>query len=1096
MLDPDYVELHCHSAFSFLDGASQPDELADRAAVLGYRALALTDHDNLCGALVFAHAARAVGVQPLTGCELTVEDGGERGHLTLLVEDREGYGNLCELLTLAHAGTRAPEGGPVVAEPAAPLESVLERAQGLVCLSGCATHGLLAAPLVRGERARAEARAGRLAEAFGERLWVELTRPFQRGDRARVRALVELARRRGLPLVATNDVHVHVRRRGPLQDALVAIRTHATLDACEPQRRGNREHVLKPPAEMAALFADLPEAVRATRQIAERCRFDLTRDLGYRPPQSAADPDRELAELTRARFAERYPPGSPHRSEAAARLQEELKLISHHELAGFFLLHFEVLELAREVALEVRGKDAARHVLPPGRGRGSSVGSIVCYLTGLSHVDPVEGRLSLGRFLNRELASVPDIDLDFPRDIRERLIVQVHERYGPRQSALVGAFATYRARGAIRELGKVLGLPPSDIARLASASDGWSAANVGEELRRLPGIAERAGDLRFRALDALAREIAGLPRHLAQHPGGMVISDRPLDRLVPLQPAAMAGRTLCQWDKDSCADAGFLKIDLLGLGMLSAVESCVTELGRAHGEHLDLSRIPLDDPEVYAEIQAADTVGVFQIESRAQMQMLLRTQPENLDDLVIEVALVRPGPIQGGAVHPYLHRRQALRRDPGFPIPYDHPLLEEPLRETLGVIVFQDQVLDVAQALAGFTAGQAETLRRAMSRRRSRAAMETQWQAFRDGALARGVPEHTAQLVFDKILAFSAFGFPKAHSAAFALLAYQSAWLRRHRPAAFLCALLNAQPMGFYPPASLVRDAERRGIEVRHPDLHRSHVEARLEDGAVRVGLAAIAGLGEEGAAAVVREREAGGPFASVRDLARRLELPQDRLERLVASGACDALGSRRRLVWELGLAMRSAPARGGRQLALDLRVGDVPVLPEPDAWELLVADYAHVGLSVREHPIARIRREMDDVVSSRDLYELPTGRRIALPGLAIARQRPASANGVVFLLLEDEFGLVNLILMPDVYDRFRLLARTEPLLLAEGALERRERNVNIVVESLQPLDAPGRRTIGRARRGRRPAAATAALADLRAVAPPPQHFAQGRRAR
>ena len=608
---------------------------------------------------------------------------------------------------------------------------------------------------------------------------------------------------------------------------------------------------------------------------------------------------------------------SPQRREASARLREELALIAHHRLSGFFLLHEEVLGLAREVALEVRGRDAARHVLPPGRGRGSSVGSIVCYLTGLSHVDPVAARLSLGRFLNQELASVPDIDLDFPRDIRERLIVRVHERYGPRQAALVGAFATYRARGAIRELGKALGLPPSDIARLATSSDGWNAAAVGEELRRLPGVAERAGDLRFRALDALAREIAGLPRHLSQHPGGMVISDRPLDRLVPLQPAAMAGRTICQWDKDSCADAGFLKIDLLGLGMLSAIESCVTELSRATGEHLDLSRISLDDREVYAEIQAADTVGVFQIESRAQMQMLLRTRPQCLDDLVVEVALVRPGPIQGGAVHPYLQRLQALRDDPSFPVPYDHPLLEEPLRETLGVIVFQDQVLDVAQSLAGFTAGQAETLRRAMSRRRSRAAMEAQWHAFRDGAADRGVPEHTARQVFDKVLAFSAFGFPKAHAAAFALLAYQSAWLRRHRPAAFLCSLLNAQPMGFYPPASLVRDAERRDIEVRHPDLHRSHVEARLEDGAVRVGLAAIKGLGEEGAAAVVREREERGPFASVRDLARRLELSQDRLEGLVGSGACDELGARRRLLWELGLAMRSAPARGRRPPAL-----------------------------------------------------------------------------------------------------------------------------------------------------------------------------------
>jgi error-prone DNA polymerase len=1086
----DYVELHCHSAFSFLDGASSPEELIDRAARHGYDALALTDHDNLCGALVFAHAAAAAGIRPLTGCELTVRDGDEDVHLTLLAADARGYANLCELITRSHAHTR-DRSDRTATEPYALLEDVLAHAEGLLCLSGCARHGAIATALDRDDRALAERRVRGLHEAFADRLWIELTRPFGRGDRARGRALEALARRHGLPLVATNDVHLHARRRGPLQDALVAIRVHRTLDACEGDRRGNREHVLKSPAEMAALFADLPHAVRATREIAERVEFDLTRDLGYRPPDTAIDPDRELAQLCRHVFAERYPPGATHRTEATTRLADELELIRHHRLSGFFLLHHEVLELARDVALEVRGAGSPRMTLPPGRGRGSSVGSIVCYLTGLSHVDPVEARLTLGRFLNRELASVPDIDLDFPRDIREGLILRVHERYGPRQAALVGAHATYRARGAIRELGKALGLPSADIARLATASDGWSASAVGDELQRLPGLAERAGDRRFRALASLCREIAGLPRHLAQHPGGMVISDRPLTTMVPLQPAAMAGRTICQWDKDSCADAGFLKIDLLGLGMLSAVEECVVALAE-QGRTVDLSRIPLDDAGVYAEIKAADTVGVFQIESRAQMQMLLRTQPENLDDLVVEVALVRPGPIQGGAVHPFIQRRLARRADPDFPIPYDHPLLAGPLEETLGVIVFQDQVLTVAEALAGFTAGQAEALRRAMSRRRSEAAMRAQWDAFRTGALANGVAEHVAELVFQKIIAFSAFGFPKAHAAAFGLLAYQSAWLRRHHPAAFLCALLNAQPMGFYPPASLIRDGQRRGVEVRPPDILHSAASCRLEDDAVRVGLAYVTGLGAEGAAAIVAERDANGPFSSARDLARRLDLSTDRLERVIAAGACDALGPRRRLLWELGLAARSTAVRGGhRQLALELELGTTPALPEAAGWELLVADYATTGISIREHPIAVIRRGLDDVVSSADLGALPNGTLITLPGLAIARQRPQSANGIVFLLLEDEHGLVNLVLFPDVYERHRLLARTEPLLLAEGVLERRERNINVVVSSLEPLATPGRPTIGTRTRGR-PAATPAG--DLRAVAPPAQHFAQGRR--
>ena len=1076
----DYVELHCHSAYSFLDGVAQPEELVDRAWRLGYAALALTDHDNLCAALPFAQAAAAAGLRAITGCELTVAADDGLHHVVLLVEDRAGYANLCRLITAAHAGTRGA-GGAVAREPAVPLEEVLARADGLTCLTGCPEHGILG-----GDAVRARRRRDLLLEAFGGRLAVELQRPLRQGAEGRLRAFAELARERRLPVVATNDVHLHLRRRGPLQDVLVAIRRHAALDACRGALRGNREHVLKAPAEMAALFADLPEAVRETRRIAERCRFDLTQDLGYRPPEGAGDADGALKGLCEAHLDTRYPPGSPWRREAVRRLATELALIRRHGLAGFFLLHHEILELARDVAAGIRGADAARAVLPPGRGRGSSVGSIVCYLTGLSHIDPVAGRLSLGRFLNEELASTPDIDLDFPRDIRAELIRRIHTAYGDSHAALVGAFATYRARGAIREIGRALALPAGDIARLAAASDGWDAAAVGDELLRVPGLRERADGAQLRLLAALCRQIAGLPRHLSQHPGGMIVSDRPLSELVPLQPAAMPGRTICQWDKDAVGDAGFLKIDLLGLGMLSAVERCVSEVHRATGATVDLSRIPLDDPGVYAEIRAADTVGVFQIESRAQMQTLLRVQPTCLDDLVVEVALVRPGPIQGGAIDPYVQRRIARRADPATPIPYAHPLLEEPLRETLGVIVFQDQVLDVAQALAGFTPGQAEALRRAMSRRRSRAALQAQWRAFAAGAAARDVPERVAAEVFRQILAFSSFGFPKSHAAAFALLAYQSAWLRRHHPAAFLAALLGEQPMGFYPPASLVRDAERRGIAVLPVDVHASHVLARCAGPrAVRLGLAQVTGLGEDDARAIVAEREANGPFADVRALANRLDLPTPLLERLIAAGACDALGPRRRLLWELGLATRPAGPAGARQLALDLELGEAPPgLPEPGAWELLVADYATTGVSVRAHPIGQLRDALGELADSRALATLPHGAPVAIPGLAVARQRPASANGVVFLLLEDEHGLFNLVLMPDVYERLRVLARAEPLLLATGTVERRQGVTSIRVAELAPLSVPGRRVL---RLEQDPQ-------SLRAVAPPAQHFAQGRR--
>jgi error-prone DNA polymerase len=1077
----DYVELHCHSAYSFLDGVAHPEELVDRACALGYTALALTDHDNLCAALPFAHAAQGAGLQAITGCELTVDVGQEQRHLVLLVESRVGYTNLCRLITAAHAGTRAG-GGAVARPPSVALECVLMHAEGLSCLTGCPERGVLHSddPVV------ARSRRDQLLEAFGERLAVELQRPFRQGAERRLRTFERLARERGLPLVATNDVHLPLRRRGPLQDVLVAIREHATLDACTALLRGNREHVLKTPVEMAALFADLPEAIAETRRIAERCSFDLTQSLGYRPPEREADSDRALKELCERHLDDRYPRSSPWRQEAGERLTTELGLIRRHRLAGFFLLHREILELAREVALGVRGADAARNVLPPGRGRGSSVGSIVCYLTGLSHIDPVAGRLSLGRFLNEELASTPDIDLDFPRDIRAELIRRIHTEYGDQQAALVGAFATYRAKGAIREIGKALALPTGDIARLAAASDGWSAEAVGEELRRVPGLRERADDRRLRLLATLCTQISGLPRHLSQHPGGMIVADRPLSELVPLQPAAMAGRTICQWDKDAVADAGFLKIDLLGLGMLSAVERCVSEIHRSTGQSVDLSRVPLDDAEVYAEIQAADTVGVFQIESRAQMQTLLRVQPTCLDDLVVEVALVRPGPIQGGAVNPYIQRRMARRADPETPIPYAHPLLEGPLHETLGVIIFQDQVLDVAQALAGFTPGQAEALRRAMSRRRSRAGLAAQWQAFLAGAAARGVPEHVARTVFQQILAFSAFGFPKSHSAAFALLAYQSAWLRRHHPAAFLCALLMEQPMGFYPPASLIRDAERRAVQVLPVDIRHSHVEARCEGArAVRLGLRQVTGLGEEDAETIVAERDRRGPFEGVRELANRLDLPTPQLQRLIAAGACDALGQRRRLLWELGLAARPLGQGAGSQLAFDLQLGSAPPgLPEPGAWELLVADYATTGVSVREHPIAQLRPVLGEVASSTLLATLPHGAGVTLPGLAVARQRPSSAKGIVFLLLEDEHGLFNLVLMPEVYERQRLLARSEPLLLVHGTVERRQGQVAVRVDTLAPLDVPSRRTL----------ASGAELQQLRSVVPAPQHAARGRR--
>ncbi len=1063
-----YVELHCHSAYSFLDGASHPEELVARAAELGYEALALTDHDGVYGSLEFAHAAKFAGIRPITGAEVTVAGG---SHVTLLVEDGEGYANLCRILTAAHAGTRPPgKEHRVLLDPSVSLETLAELSGGLVCLSGCARDGLAL---------RDPQGAARLAAAFGrERFFVELQRPYERGDARRHTALRDLAEHLGVERVATGNVHAHAPRRTLLQDALVAIRCRTSLDGCERERRGNREAVLRAPAEMVDRFAGIDRAAaERTTRLAERLQFDLTAELGYRYPDFADGPDpaiQRLAEVCTRAFGERYPSGTVLHGRARARLESELALIEELGLAGFFLLHHEVLELARECALEVRGRDSPRMFLPPGRGRGSSVGSIVCYLTGLSHVDPVENDLSIGRFLNRELASVPDIDLDFPRDIREKLIVRVTERYGHEHAALVASFATYRSRGAIRDVGKALGLPHAELERLARVTDGWNAHGVSEEVGRLPDAERKLLSKRWRAFQFHTGEIAGLPRHVSQHPGGMVISSRPLVELVPVQPAAMAGRQLCQWDKDSCSDAGFLKIDLLGLGMLSCIEECVDRIAQLHGAPIDLSRIPLDDPAVFAEIQEADTVGVFQIESRAQMQSLLRTRPETIDDLTVQVALVRPGPIQGKAVHPYIEHRRRLREDPSFVHPVQHELLREPLASTLGVVVFQDQVLDVAIALAGFSIGEAEGLRRAMSRKRSLEALEAHRERFVAGAVGKGVDERTANEVYDTLVGFSGFGFPKSHAAAFGLLAYQSAWLRHHYPAEFLCGLLNEQPMGFYPPASLVRDAQRRGVEVRPPDVNRSGARCSLEPSgtvsqglphAVRIGLAYVSSVGKDDAEALEAERDARGPYRDVGDLARRAQVSRDALEALVRGGACDCFGPRRRdLLWELGLATRPRSVEGTRgeakQLPLPLDpTAETPALPDLTRWERMLADYRETGLSVGTHPMTLLRPHLPEgTLASPALNEAPHGSAVAFAGLAVARQRPATANGIVFMLLEDEHGQVNLIVPKQVYERHRAIVRAEPLLLARGRFERVERNRNILVSGLESLSALARR--------------------------------------
>ncbi len=1082
MQAPPYVELHCHSAYSFLDGVSLPQELARRAGELGHTALAMTDHNSLSGSMELAQSASEAGIRAIHGAEVDLAvGGGEVRHITLLARDERGWSNLCRIITHAHAHTREGSSRRERSEPHVGLEAVMRHSEGLVCLTGCASHSVIGS----GD-AQHEPIARRLLDAFGpEGMYVELQRPFARGDRARNRALEAFGRRLGLRCVATGDVHAHSRARAELQDAFVAIRNHCTLDACEPLRRGNHSHVMSSPEAMARRFADHPQAVRESVLLAEQLTFDLTRDLGYRYPGAEdGQASRRLAELCMTRLHERYGPGAPAASrasagEARARLEQELRVIDRLGLAGFFLLHHDMLELAREVALEVRGPDSVRTMLAPGRGRGSSVSSLVCYLTGLSHIDPIAGRLALGRFLHEDLSGLPDIDLDFPRDIRERLIPRVHERYGQDRAALVAAFPTFRERGAIRELGKVLGLPAGQIERLARGADRYGPESEHDIEGALAGSRAQADGARspvdragppgamdpWRWLERLVREARGLPRHLSQHSGGMIIATRPLIDCCPVVPAAMEGRQMVQWDKDSCADAGFLKIDLLGLGMLSAVERCVVEVERVRGERIDLSRVPLDDPLTFRAIRAAETVGVFQIESRAQMQSLLRTRPMNLQDLTIQVAIIRPGPIQGGAINPYIERRRRLREDPGYEVPYEHPTLREVLGETLGTIIFQDQVMQVAEAFSGFTPGEADGLRRAMSRKRSGEMLQRQRERFIEGAMSHaGVPREMAERVWGMVEGFAGFGFPKSHSAAFGLLAYQSTWLRVHYGPEFLCALLNEQPMGFYAPDSLVHEAAHRGIPVLGVDVNASRAQCEVQDGAVRMGLGYVKDVVGSEVAELVCERERGGEFASLTDLAARAGARRRTLEQLAWAGACDSLAGgldRRSALWQLGIATPAHGVSGQEemtQLALPLGLPEPPRLRPLGRWQRLIADYSTSGVTVGDHAMAILRAHLTApmLTTSAQLIRLPAGGEVAVAGLVIARQRPGTAKGTMFLLFEDEFGTVNLIVPGDVYERHRHLARAEPLLLARGRLERSQEAGNVI-----SWDALARRRAG-----------------------------------
>ena len=1076
----EYVELHCHSGYSFLDGASHPEELVLTAKELGYEALALTDHNGLYGSMEFAHMAVAEGIRPITGAEVSVRTGPaplpeerdpltESFHMTLLVETPVGYANLCRLVSQAHL--ESPR-----LHPSLPLDSLLERNEGLIVLTGCRQSPLL--HRLDDSTASGEAFARRLLAAVGpDRLFVELQDNDAQGDGARNKALGRLADRLGIPVVATGNVHYHRQSRHRLQDVLVAIRNRATLDNSHDVRRPNALYHLAGAGEMWHRFQTRPDALRNTLVIADRCReFDLTKDLGYDFPDfdgsHRGTAPTVLAEVCRAALEEKYPLTSKHREEAVSRLEGELDLVENHNLSGFFLVYRDIMNLAREVGARVRGSaPRASSNLPPGRGRGSSVSSIICYLIGLSHIDPVENNLFIGRFLNDAMKSVPDIDLDFPRNIREELILEVYQRYGSEHTGLVCTFPTYRARSTIREVGKALDLPQGDLEKLAKLAERGGAGLRGE-IERLPDFKEKAESPLWQHLTDLAEDIAGLPRHISQHVGGMIISSRPLVELVPLEQAAMEGRVLCQWDKDGCDDAGFIKIDFLALGMLSLVEEAVDSIALRQGDAPDLSRIDFDDEDVFDRICAGDTIGMFQVESRAQIQMLRRVQPRTLPDLAVQVAIVRPGPIVGGAVNPYVRRRELLRENPDFQIPYEHPLLEEALGETLGVIIFQDQVLKVCQAMAGFTDGQAEGLRRSMSRKRSREAMQSYWEAFREGAARNGVDDTTAQTVFQQVIAFSEFGFPKSHAAAFGLLAYQSAWLCHYYPVEFYVALFNNQPMGFYSLDTLARDARRHGLQTLLPHLNRSEVACTAEGDDLRIGLGFIRGWGKDIAEEVVTERNRNGPFRSLPDFLRRTPatLKRPAIENLIWVGGLDCLGlSRRALLWQTGLWLgpesdeKRTVDRGDHdqlQMILDGHF-DKPAFAQLADTDKMVAEYRMLRLSTEHHPLTLMKDQLPEgTVTSDTFTRLESGAIVRLAGLVTARQRPGTAKGYVFVLMEDEYGPINVIVKPDLYERERMVIRMEPFLHVRGRLQKDGLTNNVIALEIGPLQ--GTRSLSR----------------------------------
>jgi len=1037
----DYIELRCRSAFSFLEGVSNPEDLIDRAAELGYPALALGDRNGVCGAPRFHQAARRAGLRGLVGAELAVQAGTRAGTspLLLLVESRKGYRNLCRLLTAGLLGS--PRGAPCV-----DLLQLEEHAEGLVALA-------------RGDAALEAGFLARVRTIFGRaRLWVDVSRPRERAAEAALRRAAAIAEREGIRIVATNDVRAATADGRRLLDAFTCLREKTRLDQAGRRLLANGERCLRAPEEMAARFSDRPAWIGASREIAERCAFTLE-DLGYRFP-SFPVPSGETQEswLRRETFEgarRRY--GDPLPRRARTQLEHELGVISKLDLAGYFLIVHDIARFAREGGILAQG-------------RGSAANSAVCYALGITAVDPVGMELLFERFLSEERGEWPDIDLDLPSgDQRERVIQYVFQRYGQHGAAMTANVITYRTRLAVREMGKVLGFGEEEIDRLSKLISSWEND---ESPSPLPKLLRQAGvapeEPRVGLLLQLVAAVRGLPRHLGQHSGGIVIAAGRLDEVVPIEPAAMPGRHIVQWDKDDCADLGIIKIDLLGLGMLAALERAIPLIRQHEGTEVDLAHLPAEDPATYDMIRRADTVGVFQIESRAQMATLPRMKPERFYDLVVEVAIIRPGPIVGRMVHPYLQRRAGRE-----PVAYPHPSLEPVLARTLGVPLFQEQLLRIAMIAAGFSGGEAEELRRAMGFKRSTERMGRLEARLRTGMEARGIVGPAQEEILRGIKSFALYGFPESHAASFALLAYASAFLKAHHPAAFLAALLDVQPMGFYAPATLVKDAQRHEVEVRPIDAARSMWECTLEnDGArsasadersapadalrqpaVRLGLRYVVGMREEAARRLEVER-ARAPFSNLADLAKRAQVRRAELDALAELGALASIDptarTRRSALWQVA-ALERMP---GSLFAGRPPSEEPSPLPETSAFEDTLSDYRASRLTTGPQILSHLRPTLQarGVLSAEQLRGMRNGSMVRTAGHVIVRQRPMSAKGFCFLTLEDETGISNAVLTPAAFQRFRAPLHGSSIVEIRGPLQSVEGVIHVRVRELRAL--------------------------------------------